>query len=60
MTKAERRIKDFSSGMKDLDSASQNKIHNLAKNLLLIEKTPVCPAAEKKPRNLKEKGKAGT
>jgi len=48
MTKSERRIKDFSSGLKKLGNDNQDYIHKLTGDLFLIEKFPACPALAKK------------
>ena len=47
MTKPERRIRDFSLGMKKLGKDSRGYIHKLAHVLLLVEKPPVCPVEGK-------------
>ena len=46
MTKEERRIRDFSSGMKNLDDEGRSYIHRLTNILFLVEKPPVCPVVE--------------
>ena len=43
MTRAERRLRDFSSGMMNLGADSRNYIHQLTHILFLVEKPPVCP-----------------
>jgi len=48
MTKAERRIRDFSSGLKKLSDKSQNYINKLAHNLFLIEQSSAYPVFNKK------------
>ena len=54
MTKAEERIRDFSSGMKKLGSDSRDYLRKLAHVLFLVEQPPVCPVAE---RDSSERGK---
>ena len=46
MTKAEQRLRDFSSGMKKLGNDSRDYIHKLTRVLFFVEKPPVCPVAE--------------
>ena len=48
MTKAEKRVRDFSSGMKKLGNDSRNYIHKLTHVLFLVEQSPVCPVDKKK------------
>jgi len=48
MTKEERRISDFSSGMKKLDDKSLNYIHRLTQILFFVEHPQVYPGSEKK------------
>lgn len=50
MVKTDRRIRDFSSGIKNLSNDSQNYIHKLSHILLLIEKLPVHPIMEKEEK----------
>ena len=59
MTKAERRIRDFSSGMKKLGNGSRTYIHKLANVLLLVEKPPVCPAEKVFPEWERKEKKRG-
>jgi len=52
LTKAEQRIKDFSSGIKKLSGNSQDYMHKLTHVLLLVEQLPIAPTAvEKKGKN---------
>ena len=53
MTKDERRIRDFSSGMKNLGDDSRDYIHRLTNALFLVEQPPVCPGFEKKAKHAK-------
>ena len=46
MTKAERRIRAFSSGMKKLGDDSRNYIHRLTRALFLAEQPPFNPAGK--------------
>ncbi|MDR2716552.1 MAG: hypothetical protein LBB89_00605 [Treponema sp.] len=55
MTKAEWRIKDFSSGIKKLSNHSRNYIRQLTHVLFLVEQPPVYPVPEKKNLNQKRK-----
>jgi len=48
MTKSERRIGDFSSGIKKLNNHSLNYIHKLTQVLFMVEHPPVCPIIENK------------
>jgi len=48
MTKAERRIGDFSLGMKSLSENSRNYIHKLVHELFRIEKLSACSLLAKK------------
>jgi cob(I)alamin adenosyltransferase len=43
MVKAERRIRDFSSGIKKLSNHSLDYIHRLTQVLFLVERPPVYP-----------------
>jgi hypothetical protein len=54
MTKIERRIGAFSSGIKKLDSRSLNYIHRLTQDLFMIEHLPVYPGSGGKVPELKE------
>jgi hypothetical protein len=56
MTKTERRIRTFSSGMRKLDNNSINYIHWLTQVLFLVEHPPVLQASGEnasKPENMK-------
>jgi len=55
MTKIERRINDFSSGIKKLNNHSLNYIHRLTKVLFLVEHPPIYPVFEKKETEVKKK-----
>jgi len=57
MTKSERRIGDFSSGIKKLNNHSLNYIHKLTQVLFMIEHPPVCPGLEKKDAELEKKNR---
>ena len=46
MTKAEQRIRCFTSGMKKLGNDSRDYIHKLAHVLFLVEQPPVCPVTD--------------
>jgi len=48
MTKAERRINDFSSGMRKLENNSLSYINRLTQALFMVEHPPVYPVSEKK------------
>jgi len=48
MTKAERRINNFSSGISKLDDKSLNYIHKLTHVLFMFEHLPVYQGSEKK------------
>ena len=52
MTKTDRRIKDFTSGINKLSNGSKSYIHKLSHILLLIEKIPVNPIIEKKEKDV--------
>jgi hypothetical protein len=43
MTKEERRLKEFASGLANLGEYSRDYLHNLTKALFFIEKPPVSP-----------------
>jgi len=53
MTKAERRIEDFSLGLKKLSDDSRKYICKLAQILFLVEQLPHHPNARKKTRKSK-------
>jgi len=55
MTKAERRISDFSSGMKKLDDNSLTYIHKLTQVLFMVEHPPVYPVSGEKATKLGKK-----
>jgi len=55
MTKSERRIGDFSLGIKKLNNHSLNYIHKLTQILFMVEHPPVCPSLEKKDAEVKKK-----
>jgi hypothetical protein len=55
MTKAERRINDFSSGIKQLSDESRNYIHKLTHVLHLVEKPPIYPGLEKKNHRVEKR-----
>ncbi|MCL2763344.1 MAG: hypothetical protein FWD36_09110 [Treponema sp.] len=46
MTKAEWRIRNFSSGMQKLGDNSRNYMHKLTHILFLVEHAPICPVLE--------------
>jgi hypothetical protein len=48
MTKAERRIRDFSSGMRKLDDKSLNYIHKLTQVLFMFEHPSIYPCLGEK------------
>ena len=48
MTRVEKRIRDFSLGMKKLGDDSRNYLHKLTYTLFLVEQTPMHPVTEKK------------
>jgi len=50
MTKEQRRIRDFSSGIKKLGDESRNYIGKLTQVMFLIEQPPVFPVFEKKQK----------
>jgi len=52
MTKAERRIKNFSSGLKKLGNDNQNYIQKITHDLFLIEKSTACSVLVKKNTEL--------
>jgi len=54
MTKAERRISDFSSGMKKLNVKSLSYIHRLTQVLFTVEHSPIYPGAGKKAVELEK------
>jgi hypothetical protein len=47
MTKQERRIRDFSTGLKKLEKDSQDYIQNLTRVLSFVEQPPVSPVSGK-------------
>ena len=47
MTRSEKRLRDFSSGMKKLGGDSRNYIHKLTRFLFLAEQPPVNSVNEK-------------
>ncbi|MDR0503033.1 MAG: hypothetical protein LBH16_06895 [Treponema sp.] len=47
MNNAEKRIKNFSSGLRKLNKKNQDYINKLAHVLLLVEQPPVCPSVER-------------
>jgi cob(I)alamin adenosyltransferase len=55
MTKTERRIKTFSSGIKKLENHGLNYIHRLTQVLFLVERPLVYPAARGKTDELERK-----
>ncbi|WP_461257163.1 hypothetical protein [Treponema sp. R80B11-R83G3] len=55
MNKAERRINDFSSGVKKLNTNSVNYIHKLTQVLFMVEHQPVYPISGKKSSELEKK-----
>jgi hypothetical protein len=55
MTKAERRINNFSSGVRKLDDKSLSYIHKLTQVLFMVEHPPVYPGSEKKALNQERK-----
>jgi hypothetical protein len=55
MTKTERRIKTFSSGIKKLGNHSLDYIHKLTQVLFLVEHGPVYPVSTEKAHELKNK-----
>jgi len=55
MTKSERRIGDFSSGIKKLNNHSLNYIHKLTQVLFMVEHPPVYPCLENKDIEVKKK-----
>jgi hypothetical protein len=57
MTKTERRIRDFSSGMRKLDNHSLNYIHSLTQVLFMVEHLPVYPAAREKAAELEKENR---
>jgi len=48
MTKAERRISDFSSGMRKLNDKNLSYIHNLTQVLFMVEHSPGYPGSDGK------------
>ena len=52
MTKMERRIKNFSSGIKQLSNDKQEFIHKLTHYLFIIEKLSACSIHDKKSLKL--------
>jgi len=54
MTKAERRISDFSSGVRKLDVKSLSYIRKLTQVLFTVEHLPVYPGAGKKAVELEK------
>jgi len=54
MTKVERRIKNFSSGLKKLGNDNQNYIHKITHDLFLIEKFTACSVLVKESTELEE------
>jgi hypothetical protein len=60
MTKTERRIVAFSSGIKKLNNHSLNYIHSLTQVLFLIEHPPVYPAAREKIAESEKKNRPYT
>jgi len=48
MTKTERRISDFSSGMKRLNDKNLNYIHKLTKDLFIVENNSGYSCSERK------------
>jgi len=52
MTKTERRIKNFSSGLKKLGNDNQNYIHKITHDLFLIEKFTTCSVLVKENTEL--------
>jgi hypothetical protein len=55
MTKTERLIKTFSSGIKKLDNHSLNYIHSLTQVLFMVEHPPVYPVSGEKTTGLENK-----
>jgi len=55
MTKSERRIGDFSSGIKKLNNHSLNYIHKLTQVLFMVEHPLVCPCLERNDIDLEKK-----
>jgi hypothetical protein len=53
MTKTERRIRDFSSGIRKLGNHSRNYIHQITHVLFLVEQPPVYPVVKKKTETKK-------
>jgi len=55
MTKPERRIRTFSSGVKKLDNRGLNYIHGLTQVLFMVENTSAYPVLENKASESKRK-----
>jgi hypothetical protein len=53
MSKEERRIRDFSSGIRKLGEDSRNYLHRLTQALFLVEQPPVCPILQEEPTERK-------